>query len=234
MLRMNFWRTAGLLAAMSVICTAPALAGVIVDFEDSTPTIASGDTITTTQGLRFSSDGFGFSGIDNAGAFVFGNAPTNANGNFLFALNNDGVTVESTSIHRFQLQGFDFSFIAPLGGIGSPGEAAGILFVVATDGVNAFSNFFEFPAADSDGNFGFSSINESQLGELSGHYFTRALFFSCIYDGPTSCNDSSLLVPSQFALDNIRAQVPEPASLALLLSGLLLTGMARRRAFARR
>ena len=219
------WRT-WLSATVLGLGTAIPVQAALVDFEDVTPTLFSGAAISSGA-FDFTSSGTGFSGVDSSGSFSFANAPANAVGQFLFMLNSDGMNMKRTDGAAFFLKAFDASFIAPLGGTGgsaSPGE----LHVDAeqTDG-DLVSETFLFSGADVTGNFNFTHFLTGVLGAEGLNF---ADFSACIYQTDTTCSFDALDVPPQFALDNIdTAAVAEPATAALVLGGLCLMALRRRR-----
>lgn len=201
-------------------CTAPSFASV-VDFEDVAPALFSASSVSS-GGYSFASSGVGFSGVDNASAFVSGNAPANSAGQFLFGLNGDGLTMTASAGGAFHLLGFDASFIAPLGGLGN-GIAAGQLRMDALDdGGSSVFGLFDFSISDASGNFNFSSFNTGSIGSLN---LVSATFTACVFDGIGGCSftDSQ----AQFALDDLR--VPEPGTGALALVALGILTVFRRR-----
>lgn len=197
----------------------------LVDFEDVAPTLFSASSIAS-GGFDFASAGTGFSGVDSAGAFVFGNAPVNADGQFLFMLNGDGMVMRESTGERFYLRGFDASFIAPLGGIGAgilPGELH--LAGKQKDGT-ILTDVVSFSASDANGDFSFGSFGS---GALTNQWLLEVGFAACIYQNDGSCSFDALDTPPQFALDNINAHVPEPASALLVILALGVAGAAARR-----
>ncbi len=202
--------------ALSAAATLPAHAAG-VDFEDVLPTLFGPGSSISSGGLDFASSGPGFSGVDNAGAFLFGNAPANSDGQFLFGLNADVVTMTWGGI-AFCLEGFNFGFVAPLGGLGA-GISAGMLHMVANTVGGVVSGDFDFGVSDVSGNWGF----ESAVTNLAG--VTSVSFSACVYDGQGGCDFNSNL--AQFAIDNIR--LPEPGSALLALAALGLLAGTRRR-----
>ena len=54
-------------------------------------------------------------------------------------------------------------------------------------------------------------------------------FRACFYDGIGGSCTAATNNEGQFALDNIRADIPEPASLALVLAALGVAGASTRR-----
>ncbi len=202
----------------------PAQADVIT-FEDATPSV--GDPVFTVGAYLFESDLTGFSGIDNATAFVFANAPANAQGNFLFMPSNDGMVMSRTDGAAFRLTGLDTSFIAPLGGLGANLLAGELSVIAELDGGGLGFDTFVFGASDANGNFNFASWH---LGSLNGAAVRAIAFFACVYQANGSCSFSALDLPAQFALDNIRIPEPNGAALALLALGLAAAARRRRRA----
>ena len=223
-MKVGRWRTWFFAALASLSAVLPAQANVI-DFEDVLPTLFQGTAIAS-RGFDFTSDGSGFSGVDIAGAFVFGNAPANADGQFLFMLNGDGMLMRPSNGQLMVLSSFEASFIAPLGGLGSgilPGELH--VFGLKVDGGLVVDDF-SFTASDTNGDFAFSSFG---AGALSGMLLQQVFFAACVYDG-NGCSFSPLqLTPPQFALDNINAQIPEPASVMLVILALGAAGASARR-----
>lgn len=205
-------------AVLSLAVCLPVQASLI-DFEDAAPTLFAGSSIAS-GGYTFTSSGSGFSGVDNAGAFVFGNAPANSDGQFLFGLNADVLTM-SLGGASFRLLGFDASFIAPLSGLGA-NLSAGRLFVSAVTASGLFADDFDFGLSDANGNWSFSSITTNALA--SG--VTSVSFSACVYAG-NGCSFTDPL--SQFAIDNLR--VPEPGTAMLVLAALGILA-ARRRSLA--
>jgi hypothetical protein len=218
------WR-AWLVAAMAGLVMAMPARAATVEFEDVAPTLFSGSTITS-GGFDFASAGTGFSGVDGAGAFVFGNAPVNADGQFLFMLNGDGMAMRASNSKRFYLHGFDASFIAPLGGAGA-GILPGELHVAGKkkDG-SVVMDVLSFSASDANGDFSFDGFGSGALG---GQWLLEVAFAACVFQNDGSCSFDALDVPPQFALDNVNAHVPEPASALLAILALGAAGAAVRR-----
>ena len=86
---------------------------------------------------------------------------------------------------------------------------------------------FVFSASDANGYFNFSTFG---AGALANQNLQEVYFLACIYQPDNSCSDSPFAVPpAQFALDNINAQIPEPASLILVILALGAAGATARR-----
>lgn len=192
----------------------------VIDFESAMPMLAFGGTIANVSGYEFASGGgTSFSGVDSATSFsAFGNAPANSAGQFLFALNNDSITMTQGGA-AFRLLGFDSAFIAPV--LFAQGTPAGRLLVEAMTVGGLITDEFDFGLSGTSGAWDFSTKNTNAMA--SG--VTSVTFTACLYDGLGGCaRDIGL---SQFALDNFR--VPEPASAALTLAALGLLVATRRR-----
>lgn len=217
------WQWVGALA-LGAAAALPAQADA-VDFEDVVPTLFSGTSVDSGK-YRFTSSAAGFSGVDNAGAFsLFANAPTNAQGQFLFALNNDGIALTSVDGSAFFLNAFSASFVAPVGGL-APNALAGELLLVGDTGSGTVSDRFVFSPSDALGNFAFSDFFTD---DLLGVPLRSVTFTACVYQNNGDCLFNTFDLPGQFALDNIR--IPEPLGLVLAATGLgLMAGFRRRRA----
>jgi hypothetical protein len=215
------WRRWFGAAAIGLAAVLPAQAAV-VDFEDVAPGLFQG-TSRASGGYNFASEGLiGFSGIDSAGGFLFGNAPANATGQFLFALNADAITMTSVDGNAFFLDQFDAAFIAPVPDLG-PGILPGELHLVGDTGAGVVTESFILPASVGDGDFNFGTF---YTDALRGIAVQSIRFTACIYLDDSSCSFSGVDTPPQFALDNLG--VPEPGTAMLALCALALIGARRR------
>ena len=165
----------------------------------------------------------GFTVVDTAAAYAA--APTGNATQFAGVLNDGSVTM--TGDTAFTLAGFDFGFIAPFPGLsGSAGMVQ--IVAVATNGDLLF-DAFDFGQANQAGNWAFNTASLANRA-LDGRFLTSVTFFACMYSDPP---DNLCSYPAnnlaQFAIDNIRGQIPEPGSLALAVAAVCLAGAARRR-----
>lgn len=218
----NGWR--GWLGAS--VCAAAMMApaaAATVDFEDLQPTVFA-DQSVVSGGFRFTSDGFGLSGVDSAAFFALGVPPTQSSGQFLFMLATDGMYMDDPTGASFDLRSFDTAFIAQAPGL-PPGISVGELHVLGllADGSDVVRDVFALPAADANGDFPFARM---QTSNLAGQAVSLVAFFACTYTDQGCDFNVSDLMP-QFALDNIN--VPEPASAALALAAIGLMVASRRR-----
>ena len=165
------------LAALA-LCAAVALPAqaTIVDFEDVAPTLFSGSS-ESSGGFSFASSGAGFSGIDEAGAFLFGVAPPNSSGQFLFGLNGDVLTMTQSGGGSFRLLGLDASFLPPLPDLGA-GLQAGQLHIEALTVGGLITADFDFGLSDANGAWSFASFATDAMA--SG--VTAVSFSACVYD----------------------------------------------------
>lgn len=208
------WHALACGAAMGLAAAMPASAGTVT-FEDVVPNLfATGDTFTSGD-FSFATDGF-FGAVDTSGGFFYA-APAGSVGQFYSGLNDSSVRMTATSGGYVQLSGFDFAYV---------GDAfsAGRLVAQGDDGNgNIYVESWAFNP------LGFISVGAGDLGAFSSR-MASVTFSACInIAGVCTSNPNLTQNLAQFAIDNIRADVPEPASLALVLAALGVAGATTRR-----
>jgi len=176
--------------------------------------------------------------VDTPAAFGAGTgldlaAPLGNPTQFFIGLNDAGISLKSSDGSVFGLAGFDFGFVSALVGLFNPGEEAGLFLADYTkeDGSTGF-DAWSFGAADADGKFSFISAGLADMGGLASG-IREVEFYACTFDIAGACTFGDNF--SQFALDNIRINVPAgtvplPGTLALTLLALGLAGGLRARA----
>ena len=217
------WRALACGAAMSLAAALPATAGV-ADFEDVTPGgFAMGDNFSS-GGYSFTAQGL-FGTVDTAAGY-FGGAPTGSTGQFYGAFNDSTLTMANFTANSLHLRGFSFAFIAPVIFAGNAGASAGMLVASGLDEMgNMVQQGWDFGLGDAAGNWAFMNVGVGQLGSMVAA-MQSITFAACLYDGLGGCTYSGQN-QAQFAIDNI--EVPEPATLALVVAALGLIGVSRRK-----
>ena len=156
--------------------------------------------------------------------------PTGGDGMYYAGLNDGSLTITSTLANSwFKLQGLSFAFIAPLPG--QPDFTFGRLVLTGTTVSGAtISTEADFPGQDAGGNFMFSNFG---VGNAFGSSVLQRLTINaCLFDGMGDCLAVRDFTQNQaqFGVDNITlAEVPEPATIGLMLMGVAGLGAARRR-----
>lgn len=236
--------------AASLMAAAPAAADLI-SFETLPAEVhASGTSISEAGYQMLFIEGpvaafYGFAGgtgalidsTDPSSCEVIG-CPLGANGHYLSILNDGAVRLASTgSAGLFSLNGFRFTFVAPLPV--SVGDYGRLVLNGVDQGGASVSTSLDFPAQDTDGQFRFgaAALDSGFLGTR----FASLSFSACLYDGLGGCFnsfDSPAGNQAQFALDDIDLTavpntVPEPGSYWLAGLALAALVMTRRRSSAR-
>lgn len=226
--------------AFALLGSAPAAASVI-DFETQMPWIYNGGETIEEAGYRLTvvdnhGDGSGLAaGIANGNdptSCALGGCPSGNNSVFYVGVNDGGLMItRNWTLPTFQLRGFDFSFMAPLGGLvaGSYGQ---LQLTGTLAGGGTISTALDFPSmVDEQGNpmFGQASLGSAFMAATLTSLSIRA----CVNDGNSCINpddNSSFINQAQFGIDNINlAEVPEPGSMALVGLGMGALALRRRK-----
>ena len=135
----------------------------------------------------------------------------------------DNAITLSGSTATISVTGFDFGFVPP---VTAPGASSGYLLVAAwIDEGGAFGyNLYDFGLADSNGDWAFRTANTAtpDIGPAMPTYVRAVTFVACQLAGSVCGWPSNN--QGQFALDNIRVELPLPGT--WLLAGLGLAGLA--------
>lgn len=209
-----------------------------IDFEGLAGGVASGEVYqqngynlgfySNVPGGEGSYVGSFFDGSDKTACIDLA-CPVNNPSTYYGALNDSYIDLYNADpLVRFQIKGFDASFIGGVASLSGYPAVSGLLRIQAylADGSYALETYqLAGPGAN-----GFNFGRYTTSAAFGNQLFTEALFFGyfCRADGSCSAFSSD---KGQFALDNLQlSEVPEPASMALFGLGLVgLTVAARRR-----
>lgn len=228
------WRASLCAGVLSAFAAVPALAGTVT-FDDIAPNAFGGGETFMSGGFSFklttgplqAAIGFpeqgGFGIVDTAASLsLFSNAPSGNTTQFYAGLNDNAITLTG-STPTISVTGFDFGFVPP---VTAPGASSGYRLAAAwLDEAGAFGvNFYEFGLADANGDWAFISANTAtpDIGPAMPTFVRAVTFLACNVQG-SSCI-WGINNQGQFALDNIRAELPLPGT--WLLAGLGLAGLA--------
>ena len=226
--------------SVALLASAPAAAAVI-NFENQWPTIYF-------PGESFEESGYVLTAIDNhdgsgiPGGIANGNDPTTCPeggcpaGNsslYYIGVNDGGLDIARNWVENtFILRGFDFSFVAPLGGL-KTGSYGQLQLNATTVGGATIATSLDFPAiVGGRPQFGTAMLDSAFLNTT----LTSLSFRACLFDGSSCVNpeDGDMFInQAQFAIDNIDlAEVPEPGSIALIGLGMGALALRRRKTTA--
>lgn len=216
--------------AVALLGAVPAMADTIT-FDSHGPDIfAGGDTFDEagyTMQVLDTAGGGGFAGaIGDASSCAVAACPAGNSSMYYLGMNDGGLNIHRTDASTFSLQGLDYAFVAPVGGL--PNFNYGQLVLVGQlAGGGTVSSAFDFPLQNAGGSYLFGAV---PLGAAFGHASLSELTVSaCLFDGNGSCFNPAAN-QAQFAIDNVNVSaVPEPASYAMLMLGLGAVAFAARR-----
>ena len=229
----------GVAAALALLGMAPAMA-TVVNFESLSPDAiyGGGDTLLDAGYTLRAVDNHG--GLSGAVGLVangmdpttcwLGGCPTNNTSHYYVGLNDGGVTFKKSDGGFFSLHSLDYGFVAPFGGL--PDFSYGRLMLsgnLANGGV--IDTAFDFPGMDDSGNPLFDTATPG--GVFANAALNSLTIRACLFDGIGGCTVAKdwtdpTIYQAQFAVDNLQlAEVPEPASLALI--GLGMGALLQRR-----
>jgi hypothetical protein len=224
-------------AALFLLCAVPAFASPIT-FEPVAPTgYAAGESFTQNgYTVRMVNGPLGGNGaVMNDSSCEVVSCPSGATGQYLGILNDGGVNfaLTDTSLAGFMLGGFDFAFLAPVGGLSDGLFGRLQLSGLLADG-STINTAFDFPGQGGDGRFSFGAASLDSI--FLGAMFKSLTINACMYDEDLVCSNSAeapAFFTAQFALDNLDLSVvPEPVSLLLFGMGMGALTLSRRRAAA--
>lgn len=211
-----------------------------------TPTLRPGDTTYNSDdafdqgGFRMqvrnsagaAADEVGLVGALVDGADPFGcyttACPAGNPGTYFAGLNDGALDFSRRDSLAFTVDGLQFAFIGPVGGL--PNLAFGQLALTGTlAGGGSVTVRNDFPGQDNGGAFRFEQF---LLGGFGANALTSLRIDACLYDSNGACSFDHMVTQNQaqFALDNVQLSlVPEPAAPLMLLAGLGAVALASRR-----
>ena len=210
---------AAVAGAFAATSASAGLIPAVINFESPALTnlYFPGDSFTE-QGFRMTVD-FDFGTVDGVAVLP---RPTSGNNSQVYFQSNDGgLIVQRDDGLGFNLNSFQYAF-QPQNPASSLATAI-IAFAEAMDGTT-FGFGFAFAAA-------VNGVNPFATANTTGLFnnIRSVEFFSCSLISGALCT-AQTQNSGQFALDNIGvATIPEPTSVALVLSALLAAGFAARR-----
>ena len=156
--------------------------------------------------------------------------PTGGTGNYYAGLNDGALTLTSTLANSwFQLQGLTFALVGPVQGLDYTNFGRLVLTGITNLGTT-ISTSRDFPGQDANGNLVFADFG---IGNgFSSSILSSLTINACLYDEAGDCLAVRDFTQNQaqFGVDNITlAEVPEPATIGLMLLGVAGLSAARRR-----
>lgn len=215
--------------ALLLVLTSMARASTFIDFNDPSLTGAyfAGDS--------FSQAGFLMTqqydaGTVDTGAALGAVAPTNNTTQFYFNANDGDLLLSRSDGSAFSLDGFSVAFV-PLAESRAPAQTIVIVAYATTMTGDVFGTYFGLGNTESTTG---GSAFLSYADPLDFAPFTNLAsvdFFACALTSSSVCAVATRN-NGQFALDNVlvtAAAVPEPATFAMMVLGLLTLVLAGRR-----
>lgn len=210
---------ATVVGAFAATSASAGLIPTVINFESPalTSLYFAGESFTE-QGFRMTVD-FDFGTVDGAANLP---ALTSGNNSQVYGQFNDGgLIVQRDDGLGFNLNSFQYAFVPQ-----SPASALATAIVAFAQGMDGtqFGYGFAFAAA-------VGGVNPFATANTTGLFnnIRSVEFFACSLVGGQLCTVATL-DSGQFALDNLNvATIPEPTSVALVLSALLAAGFAARR-----